>query len=225
MVKLYANLFDTQVSVPSISEARDALLTEGWWMGEKSEVVNVGLVADRVVADCADGEALVDIIYTGDADLSTVRFYIDSALPIADVYSDYDIEYNPAEGYVVIWGVDGIDDVVATLVYDISANPWLANGEYPIALEVVDATDFDEFDVDVQGIPGAVIIDNTYEAGDANLDGIVSNADVINIARYLVNLVEFNAEQLIAADVDFDGEVDNADLIKVARAIVTVPAA
>ncbi|MBE6948865.1 MAG: hypothetical protein E7456_03360, partial [Ruminococcaceae bacterium] len=134
MVKLYADLFDTEIQAPSISEARDALLTEGWWMVQKSDIVNVGLVADRVVADCADGEALVDIIYTGDADLSTVRFYIDSALPIADVYSDYDIEYNPAEGYVVIWGVDGIDDVVATLVYDISANPWLANGEYPIAL-------------------------------------------------------------------------------------------
>ncbi|MBE6949345.1 MAG: hypothetical protein E7456_05810, partial [Ruminococcaceae bacterium] len=185
----------------NFSKAYDAPLFFGWTNVEKSDVVNVGLVADTVVADCADGEALVDIIYTGDADLSTVRFYIDSALPIADIYSDYDIEYNPAEGYVVIWGVDGIDDVVATIVYDISANPWLANGEYPIALEVVDATDFDEFDVDVKGIPGAVIIDNTYAAGDANLDGIVSNADVINIARYLVNLVEFNAEQFAAADV------------------------
>ena len=52
------------------------------------------------------------------------------------------------------------------------------------------------------------------------MDGIVSNADVIAIARYLVNLVEFNAEQLIIADVDVDGEVDNADLIKVARSLV-----
>jgi len=205
----------------NFSKAYDAPLFYGWTNVEKSEIVNVALVADTVEADCANGEALVDITYTGDADISTVRFYIDSALPIADIYSDYDIEYNAEEGYVVIWGVDGIDDVVATLVYDISANPWLANGEYPIDLEVVDATDIQEEDIAVFGIAGAVIINNTYAAGDANLDGLVSNADVINIARYLVNLVEFNELQFAAADVDFDGEVDNADLIKVARAIVT----
>ncbi|MBE6949226.1 MAG: glycoside hydrolase [Ruminococcaceae bacterium] len=209
------------IEITPWSELHNAPMTQGWAQSEKSEVVNVGLAAGIVEADCAEGEAVVDITYTGDADITSVRFYIDSALPIADVYSDYDIEYNPAEGYVVVWGVDGIDDVVATLVYDISANPWLANGEYPIDLEVVDATDIAEAKLVVKGVAGAVIIDNSYAAGDANLDGLVTNADVIAIARYLVNLVEFNAEQLLAADVNVDGVVDNVDLIKVARAIVT----
>ena len=49
---------------------------------------------------------------------------------------------------------------------------------------------------------------------------MVTNADVIALARYLVDLVEFDTEQLAAADVNADGDIDNADLIRLARTIV-----
>ncbi|MBE6949225.1 MAG: glycoside hydrolase [Ruminococcaceae bacterium] len=212
------------VEITPWTELQDAPIVNGWAQSEKSEVVNVGLAAGIVEADCAVGEAVVDITYTGEAALTSVRFYVDSEIEIADVIvaDGYSMEYNEAEGYIVIWEAAGeeIDGVLATLVYDISANPWLANGTYAIDLEVVDATDTAEEHIVVKGVDGAVIINNSYAAGDANLDGIVSNADVIAIARYLVNLVEFNAEQLIAADVNVDGAVDNVDLVKVARSIV-----
>ena len=86
-------------------------------------------------------------------------------------------------------------------------------------IDISDATEETER-IDVLLVDGAVIIDNDYTTGDITLDGIVTNADVIALARYLVNLVEFNAEQLIVADVDADGEIDNADLIKLARSII-----
>lgn len=56
--------------------------------------------------------------------------------------------------------------------------------------------------------------------GDVNLDGRVSNADVITLARYLVGLTEFNEDQLELADIDGNGAISNIDLVKLARSIV-----
>jgi len=186
------------------------------------DVVSGGAIAaETLTATCGD-EVEVDVSYIGDADVSSVRVIIDSALPIADIIpaDGYEMENN--NGYVVVYSADGsnIDGVLFTIIYDLSVNPWYANGEYPIALEVVDASDGDAENTNVGAINGLIILDNDYPAGDVTLDGLVTNADVIALARYLVNLVEFNAEQLIAADVDFDGVIKNADLIKLARAIV-----
>ena len=52
--------------------------------------------------------------------------------------------------------------------------------------------------------------------GDVDADGEVGNSDLILIARYLVNLVDFDDNQFTAADMNEDGKVDNSDLITVA---------
>jgi hypothetical protein len=56
--------------------------------------------------------------------------------------------------------------------------------------------------------------------GDINDDGQVTNADLILVARNIVNLVTFTDRQKLAADMNDDGMIDNVDLIKVARIVV-----
>ena len=70
-------------------------------------------------------------------------------------------------------------------------------------------------------VPHATMPDLTV-LGDVDVDGEVGNSDLILIARYLVNLVDFDDNQFTAADMNEDGAVDNTDLIAVARAIVNV---
>lgn len=60
-------------------------------------------------------------------------------------------------------------------------------------------------------------------AGDLNMDGEITNADVVTLARYLVDLIT-DADQIAAieatADINGDGKINNVDLIKLARVIV-----
>jgi len=123
---------------------------------------------------------------------------------------------------VIVYAADGssISGKLLTIEYDLDVNPWYANGEYPIDLTVVDASDGDAEDILVGAEDGMIVLDNDYAAGDTNLDGSITNADVIALARYLVDLVEFDEEQLITADIDGSGEINNGDLIKLARKIV-----
>jgi len=67
---------------------------------------------------------------------------------------------------------------------------------------------------------GFLIIDNDYPLGDVNKDFNVDNADLIMIARYLVDLVKFDAKQRTLADYDQNGEINNIDLVKIAKALV-----
>lgn len=59
-----------------------------------------------------------------------------------------------------------------------------------------------------------------FAVGDINGDYLVTNADLIAFARYLVELVEFSDEQMALADFDGNGELNNTDLILLARYIV-----
>ncbi|MBE6948631.1 MAG: M20/M25/M40 family metallo-hydrolase [Ruminococcaceae bacterium] len=194
-----------------------------------NEVVNalesVVVMAETETFDTAETDtAAIDISYVGDIAISSVRLTIDSEIEFADIYAadGYEMEYNPADGYAIIYAGDGseIDGTLCTLVYDLNVTPWYAEGEYAIDIEIIDATDMNEDQLRLAGVDGALVIDNTYPTGDVTIDGSITNADVIALARYLVNLVEFNEVQLIAADVDGDGEIDNADLIRLARSIV-----
>ncbi|MCI8670197.1 MAG: hypothetical protein HFI34_11885 [Lachnospiraceae bacterium] len=55
--------------------------------------------------------------------------------------------------------------------------------------------------------------------GDVNNDGIIDNKDVELIQEYLVDLVELDKYQLIAADVDKDGEVSIMDATLIQKLI------
>ena len=168
-----------------------------------------------------DGTAFtVDAILKGDETLSSVRVKLDSALPIADVTSDYEYEYNPNNGMIVVYNDEfNPGDVLFTISYDLGENPDYEDGKYPIDIEIIDATTGTER-AKVSGVPGKIIIKNAYPKGDVNKSGVVSNADLIMIARYLVGLQDFNDEQKEIADFNEDGVVDNVDLVLIARAIV-----
>ena len=60
--------------------------------------------------------------------------------------------------------------------------------------------------------------------GDVNLDGQLTNADLITVARYVVHLIDVFTPGYINVlrygDMDRDGEIDNRDIISIARKIV-----
>jgi hypothetical protein len=65
----------------------------------------------------------------------------------------------------------------------------------------------------------------SHDTGDINGDGEIDNADLIILARWIVNMYEewYNVEytQVTAyADLNGDGTVDNSDLITMARMLV-----
>ena len=60
----------------------------------------------------------------------------------------------------------------------------------------------------------------SYQKGDVNRDGILDNADLILVARYVVNLYNFDSEAFKLGDMDDSGAIDNSDLIRLARILV-----
>jgi len=162
-------------------------------------------------------DAYVDVInnYEG---LSSATLTIDSDIEFDDIVCDYDFLYNPLTTELVVWTEDEAGfpagEALFTLVYD---EP--AGGLYDIDIEILDATGADSDWTILNAVDGTLLV---LADGDLNRDGYITNADVIYLARYLVNLVEFDAEQMILADVNNDGSIKNSDLIRLARQIVTV---
>jgi beta-glucosidase len=190
---------------------------------EKSDVVNTGIIAETVTVDTvAEKSASVEVSYIGEVPITTARLTLDSALPIKDIESDYDFEYNPAENKIVVYdgGGEEISGVLFTINYEFDAV--VADGEYPVDLGIIEVTNLEGMVIEAVAIDGAVIVDNNYPIGDVTQDGEVDNRDLIMIARYLVGLVEFNAKQKIAADYYTDGVINNTDLVFIARAIVAM---
>ena len=187
----------------------------------KDDVTEIGVVADTVTVDAVnEKEAAVPVTYTGEGPITSVRLYIDSALPIEDIESVNDFEYNPADGWIIIYSGDGeaIDHNLFTINYKFDELP--ADGTYPVDLTLIEVTGEDGEPIESVAIDGAVIIDNVYPNGDVSQDGELTNADLILIARYLVHLVDFNEKQKEAADFNKDGLINNTDLVLIARAIV-----
>ncbi|MBQ6539606.1 MAG: glycoside hydrolase family 3 C-terminal domain-containing protein [Oscillospiraceae bacterium] len=173
---------------------------------------------------CGEGEtATFDVTYDSRIDASTVRVQLNTDLKMLKVTSDFDMEYNPANGKVIIYSpIDGIKDgdVLFTVTYDLNVSPWLPNGQKLVPIKLLQATDMDNEEIKGIGTPGAIIIANEYKPGDVNLDGTFNNIDLILIARYLVELVEFNDYQKQVADYNNDGVISNKDLVLIARALV-----
>lgn len=67
---------------------------------------------------------------------------------------------------------------------------------------------------------GIEIIAKGVEIGDLDGNDECTNADIVMLARYLVDLAEFTEEQLILADMDGSGEVRNNDLVILVRKVV-----
>jgi beta-glucosidase len=212
-----------QYTAGSYSENNDAPLANGYTPVEKSEPIDLGIHAEKVVVDTvADKAVSADVWYDGDVDITTARMTLVSALPIKDIESDYDFEYNEDTNEIIVYDGAGdvIDGVLFTINYEFDAV--IPDGEYPIDLEILEVTDADSAVMYAVAFDGAIIVDNNYPIGDVTQDGEVDNRDLILIARYLVHLVEFNEKQKIAADFDESGAINNTDLVLIARYIVSL---
>lgn len=181
------------------------------------------VVGETVFAKCGEGEtAVIDITYNGDVDATSLRFQLDTDLAILDVTSNFDIQFNPANGKVIVWDREGIKngDVLCSIALDLNVNPWLKNDAYSLPIAVIDATDMNNKPFEVGALPATIRIVNECLPGDVNCDGVVSNADLIELARYLVDLVVLDYYALENADMNADGIIGNIDLVKIARLLV-----
>jgi hypothetical protein len=200
-------------------------------MVQKGEITTApAIVAAVVNADTSEGTAEVPVIWFGDGDLTTVRMTINCDIPVAVdadsaedgnvvITSANDIEYNPDTKEIIVYKADGsaLDTVLFTVSYDIADAD---SGEYPVDISLIEVTDADGAITNVLATDGALILTAAPKKGDVNGDRRVDNADLIMIARYLVNLVEFDENQMELADYNDDGIVNNTDLVLIARAIV-----
>ena len=182
------------------------------------------IVGSTAKASCGEGQkATVDFTYNGTKKVSSFRAHImKNGLADPVVTSKYDFEFNPANGNVIVYTAGEIKngDVLFSVTYDLSKTPWYEDGAYAVKLQLIEATNDDNELVDIDTSAGYVVIDNIVVKGDVTQDGEMTNADLIMIARYLVELVKFNAKQLEAADFNSDGIVDNRDLVLISRALV-----
>ena len=162
----------------------------------------------------------VEVTYNGDIDLSSVRVQIETELPIFEGYDNIqNIEFNPDNNKLVVYEVNG-EALGENLFFINFVVDECAPGTYPVKVNVIEATGADAELVDLVGGIGYVTIKGSEVPGDVNQDGIVDNRDLIMIARYLVDLEDFDFDQKKLADYDEDGEIDNTDLVLIARALV-----
>jgi hypothetical protein len=233
MVKLYKDLLDTEIEGTLISEAREGkILTGEFAHCEKSDLIEYSglIVADNTFVDVTLGEEETHVnVYAetfGDVKLTSVRMYVSCDLPITRIESDYDFEYNPDNNMIVVYSDDGeaFDGARLFSVYfDLTGEPELGYHDVDIAL--IQATDDTPTYVNLYTDNGYVLLfDGSVPEtlhGDVDRDGDVDNADVIMIARYLVELETFDDEQMVIADFNEDDTIDNLDLILIVKYVIS----
>ena len=64
------------------------------------------------------------------------------------------------------------------------------------------------------------VVTGAYESGDVTMDGKVDLYDAIEIAKYMMGMVDFTNEQIAIGDMTGDGVCDLYDAIEVARTLM-----
>lgn len=64
------------------------------------------------------------------------------------------------------------------------------------------------------------VVTGAYESGDVTMDGNVDLYDAIEIAKYMMGMVDFTNEQIAIGDMTGDGVCDFYDAIEVARTLM-----
>ena len=191
-----------------------------WLADQKKENV---VYTENVTAQQGE-EIRIPVALAGNNGISSVTVQLDCAQVTIKAVEEGEaavrtdaLEVNPANNKV-IWTGKADDGVLFYIVAQV-ADP-TPDGTYPINAEILAATGDDTLATAATYSAGSLIIVNPHPKGDVNLDGSVTNADLIMIARYLVDLVQFNEEQLDKADYNDDGFINNTDLVQIARALV-----
>lgn len=66
-------------------------------------------------------------------------------------------------------------------------------------------------------------VDESTIKGDTNLDGVVSSADAVLLARYLIGKAQLSKAQVFAADINCDDKVSSADAVFLAKVLIQIP--
>lgn len=113
------------------------------------------------------------------------------------------------------------DEATAAFTMTFTIKEEAEDGYYPITLDY-NANDIctETGDLVVLQVEAGQMYIFHYLKGDTDNDLSVSGADVVYLARYLVNMETEISE--IGADVNEDGSVDGRDLIKLSRHIVGI---
>ncbi|MGN1086159.1 MAG: dockerin type I repeat-containing protein [Porcipelethomonas sp.] len=178
-----------------------------------------------------NGDAQYEVVWNvTDGGTDTVEFlavqipglssdkYADLAVTVDGVY----VDGNEVEGYTT--SADAINlaytegGAACTRIYLIDG--WAGTGVADIAgntaitssLKVV-------FTVSGTGIEGTSNVSN-YDKGDITRDGKVNLYDAIEIAKYMMNMIKLDEEQLSLGDMNGDGKVNLYDAIAVCNIIM-----
>ncbi len=161
------------------------------------ETVFNGQIASNDSVDYYSFNLVEDNIISWDfsSDMNNVRFYI--------------CDSNGKKMNVSNTGIYYADNA-SGVIHDANEAK-LEIGQYYVCVEKYDYTGNYSLSVDVK---------SPYELGDVNRSGLVDLYDVIEVAKYMIKVVEFDDEQLYLGDMDSNDKVDLYDAIAIAKAIM-----
>lgn len=167
-----------------------------------------------------DSTAAVNVTYNGTITASAVTVQLSSDFDLVSVESDNTLYYSTATNKIIVYNLNGINsgDVLFSATFNLGAEP--VPGNYKIGIDVIDAVDANDNLFDIAGVSGYIVVKDNFILGDVDQDGILTTADAILIARYILGSVTFTKDQLKLADIDGDGTITTADLVRLARLIV-----
>ena len=185
------------------------------------------VTGDVIIAD-KGYENSVNVTYTGTESLTLLKVRLDSELPITSISSDYSCTYNPHNGLVLIscyqpggtaasptLAGQGNGTVLFTINYTVPSTT--ADGSYPIDITVLEARNTDKDIMSVAALDGSLEVGAIL--GDVNIDGEVSNADLIMVSQHNTGSRTLTRVEFVRADMNGDGEVTNIDLIMISQII------
>jgi len=186
---------------------------------EGSKVANVnGDAQYEVVWNVTDGGTDgIEFLAVQIPGLSSDK-YADLAVKVDGVY----VDGNEVEGYTT--SADAINlaytegGAACTRIYLIDG--WAGTGVADIAADTAITSSLKVvFTVSGTGIEGTSNVSN-YDKGDLTRDGKVNLYDAIEIAKYMMNMIKLDEEQLSLGDMNGDGKVNLYDAIAVCNIIM-----
>lgn len=187
--------------------------------GETAKLV----VSDAVGKIGEDSTVTVDVTYKNDVPMTSVRFHVISDLKIVDVTTDYTCEPNADTNDILVYDIGKIpaNVVICSITFDLDVDAATAKSSYEVALNIVDSSDNINVEpFDIESVAGTITIASNVMPGDINLSGTLSNVDLVQLARYLVETKELTPAQILNADVNGNGKVTNSDLVRLAKILV-----
>ena len=165
--------------------------------------------------------AFITAYRTPDSVPETVEmpFYVDNTAP--------EIEKFEIDGNTLKISAKDSRYLMGVELTDVKTGDWLTAIPVPGTGEsdfTVDITEWADKDIKVSVMDyaknKAVRYVGNVLTGDTDGNGVIDNVDLVTLARYIVNLEEFDGGQIARSDMNSDGIADNTDLVELARYLV-----